>query len=342
MKTYSYTDAPLEVHGVPFFAENHRLDRMTDADLDALRAENPESGIFSGELNHRTPGARICFRTDAPQFTVRMELEKNSPDVGMSIFACQAINVMIGPHTAARFAGLVNPDSYSTCKAEKTFDKSPVMEDITLYLPRNEHVVRLEVEVPEGAQVEAPTPYTHPPVLFYGSSITEGGCCCRVTNAYNALVCSWLDADFYNFGFSGSARGELAVADCINRIPMSVFVYDYDHNAPTVEHLAQTHEPFFRRIREKHPTLPVIFMTRPSYRLDADADARAEVVAQTYRHAVEAGDGKVWFLDGRTFFGDEGALCSCDDTHPNDLGFYRMAQKLEPVLRQALAAAVGK
>ena len=121
MKTYSYTDAPLEVHGVPFFAENHRLDRMTDADLDALRAENPESGIFSGELNHRTPGARICFCTDAPQFTVRMELEKNSPDVGMSIFACEAINVMIGPHTAARFAGLVNPDSYSTCKAEKTF-----------------------------------------------------------------------------------------------------------------------------------------------------------------------------------------------------------------------------
>ena len=107
MKLYQYYDAPLEVHGLPFYAKNHRLERLTDADAAALRAENPESGVLI--LHRRTPGARVCFQTDAPQFTVRMELEKITPDVGMSIFACQSVTVLIGPHQSPRLAGLVNP-----------------------------------------------------------------------------------------------------------------------------------------------------------------------------------------------------------------------------------------
>lgn len=340
MKLYQYYDAPLEVHGLPFYAENHRLERLTDADAAALRAENPESGVLI--LHRRTPGARVCFQTDAPQFTVRMELEKITPDVGMSIFACQSVTVLIGPHQSPRFAGLVNPPNYTACTAEKTFKKPNKMEDITLLLPRNEHVVQLEVEVPDDARVEAPTPYRYAPILFYGSSITEGGCCCHAPNAYTHRVSSMLGADYYNFGFSGSARGELALADCINRIPMSVFVYDYDHNAPDPAHLARTHEPFFRRIRATHPELPIVMLTRPVYEPSSDADARYEIIAQTYRCAVESGDRNVWLIDGRTFFGADGACCSCDGCHPNDLGFYRMAQRVEPVLRQILESRYGK
>ena len=44
---------------------------------------------------------------------------------------------------------------------------------------------------------------------------------------------------------------------------MSLFVYDYDHNAPDAAWLARTHEPFFRIIRESRPDLPVVMLTRP-------------------------------------------------------------------------------
>ena len=50
-----------------------------------------------------------------------------------------------------------------------------------------------------------------------------------------------------------------------------------------------------------------------------------------------AGDKRVRFLDGETFFGTVDAdLCTVDGTHPNDLGFYCMAKAIEPVLRTAL------
>ena len=45
----------------------------------------------------------------------------------------------------------------------------------------------------------------------------------------------------------------------------------------------------------------------------------------------------VWFIDGETLF--EGAFyhsCTSDGCHPNDLGFFRMAEKIGPVIMRSL------
>ncbi len=331
MKTYRYCDAPLELHGLPFYAENGLLERVP-ADV----REKVKSLAF---LGRRCPGARVCFRTDAKKFRVSMELATLSPDIGMALFACQSANIMIGERKNARFAGLVTPPDYNTKKAEKTFYKSGDMEEVTIFLPRNEIIADFSVEFDDDANVEAPTPYRYPAMLFYGSSITEGGCCQRMTNVYNAILSNHLDADYYNYGFSGAARGEPEMADLIAGIPMSVFVYDYDHNAPSAEHLEKTHEAFFKRIREKDPDLPVVILTKPDFDYSPDNRRRREVIRRTYENAVSAGDRNVWFIDGETFFGEKDRhLCTCDCCHPNDLGFYRMAEVIEPVVKSILEA----
>ena len=157
-------------------------------------------------------------------------------------------------------------------------------------MPRNEIISEVKLAFPDDAHVEEPTPYRYGPVLYYGSSITEGGCCCRMTNAYNALLSNRLDIDYYNFGFSGSAKGELIMADYINTIPIKAFVYDYDHNAPNAEHLSKTHEAFFLRIREKQPDLPILMMGCPDFDYVADAKKRREVIYTTYQNALARGD----------------------------------------------------
>ena len=83
------------------------------------------------------------------------------------------------------------------------------------------------------------------PVLYYGSSITQGGCCSRPGNTYQAVVSRRLNIDFVNLGFSGNARGERAMAEYVAAQPMSAFAFDYDHNAPSVEHLKNTHYDFY-------------------------------------------------------------------------------------------------
>ena len=119
---------------------------------------------------------------------------------------------------------------------------------------------------------------------------------------------------------------------------MSAFVYDYDFNAPTVEHLAATHEPFFKIIREKQPDLPMIITSRPSaFRTGAeDTAARFAVIKQTYDNAVAAGDKNVYLLNGLDHFGEFDCECLVDGTHPNDFGYRFMAEKLSACLERLI------
>ena len=65
---------------------------------------------------------------------------------------------------------------------------------------------------------------------------------------------------------------------------------------------------------------------------------RRNVILQTYANAVAAGDRHVYFVDGETLFGrGDRDICAVDGCHPTSLGFLRMADRLEPVLRRALA-----
>ncbi len=259
--------------------------------------------------------------------------------MGMSAFGAQSVAVMIGDRKTSRFAGLVSPADYYTLDNTATFRKAEGMEDVTVWFPRNSAVAEMVVSVPDEATVEAPTPYTYGPILYYGSSITEGGCCCNVFNAYNARISRHLDLDYYNFGTSGRAKGELAMAAYINTLPIKALVYDYDHNAPTAEHLKETHELFFKCIREKQPTLPILMLSMPKATYSDVNRERRAVIRATYENAVAAGDKYVWFIDGETLVeGPDRDLCFVDLTHPNDIGFERMANVIQPVIKEMLEA----
>ena len=329
MKNYSCKEAPFVVFGVPFFYEKMNILRVP-----AERRE--QLGGSMERLGRRCPGSRIGFRTDAAEYTVKMELKTLSVDIGMSLFSCQSINVMVGERKTSRLVGLVDPPNYETRVVEKTFHKSAEMEEVTLWLPRNEEVEEVTVTVPDEARIEPPTPYRYGKTLFYGSSITEGGCCCNPTTNYIALLSRWLDMDFYNFGFSGSAKAEPEIAAYIRELPMSVFVFDYDHNAKTVDYLQQTHEVMFQAIRQANPELPVVIMSRPKYTLSPSEEKRLEVIRATYENAKAQGDQHVYFIDGKTLMdlaGDDGTV---DSAHPNDLGFASMAKAVGDVLAQIL------
>ena len=128
------------------------------------------------------------------------------------------------------------------------------------------------------------------------------------------------------------------MAEYIASLPMSVFVLDYDHNAPNPEHLNKTHYRFYEIIRKAQPDLPIIMVSMPDTdRNPADADERRGIIMNTYLRARAEGDRKVWFVDGRTLFGGRDRdCCTMDGCHPNDLGFYRMAEGLLPAIREAL------
>jgi hypothetical protein len=284
----------------------------------------------------------VRFATDAPELTVRFTLLTEQVDPYMSLPGSAGADVYLGTGQDARYAGTVAPGEYGFLgvPVEQRIVTSGSWETVTVNLPRNEQLGGFEIDLPEDARVGPADPFGVPdPIIFYGSSITEGGCAPRPGAAYTSAVARWLDADHYNYGFSGNAKGEQAMAEHIaGHRAIGAFVLDYDHNAPSPEHLATTHRAFFETVREAHPTVPVLMMSRPDVDKDpADAAARRDVVLDTFRTARARGDRQVWFLDGHELFGTLGrAECTVDGCHPNALGFHRMALSVHAVLSRAL------
>ena len=157
------------------------------------------------------------------------------------------------------------------CKLQQTsyFPLPGGMKHYALYLPLYNGLKELLLGFAPDAKVLAGrTPRIEKPILFYGSSITQGGCATKVGSCYSTILCRRLDAAQVNLGFSGNGMGEANMAEYIASTPMSVFVMDYDHNAPNAAHLEKTHEPFYRIIRKAQPDLPIVMVTCPDFERD--------------------------------------------------------------------------
>lgn len=125
------------------------------------------------------------------------------------------------------------------------------------------------------------------------------------------------------------------MAEYLAEMDMSCFVYDYDHNAETVELLEQTHAPMYKIIREKNPFLPIIMLSRPDIRKSDDTDKRFAVIEKTYQDARQSGDNQIYLIDGRTIMSDLGEDAgTVDGIHPNDLGFWCMTRKIGEVMQE--------
>ena len=209
----------------------------------------------------------------------------------------------------------------------------------TLNTPHYSEVKSLSIGIAKGSRLGKGKQYgNRKPVVFYGSSITHGAAAGRPGNTYLNFISQKYNLDYVNLGFAGKALGETTMAEYIAGLEMCAFVCDYDHNANTVERLLRSHYRLYEIVRKVHPDIPYIIVTRPDFypKVEENAKLRA-VIKDTYDRAVAAGDKNVYFIDGeRLFDGEFYESCTSDGIHPNDLGFYRMAEKIGPVLATAL------
>lgn len=324
-------EAPFSLEGFPWHKKGEPLKRIPNY----VKADEISRGVWS--LANHTAGGVVRFRSDSPCAVIRVKMRNNKPSMGhMPATGSSGFDLFENTNT---YVKTVNPMHYkseipSPLTAVIMNAGTKKMRDFTLYLPLYNGVESLEIGLAPKAKIEAPAPHKiKKPILFYGSSITQGGCASRTSNAYTAMLCRELDAPMINLGFSGNAKGETKMAELIASLDLSAFVYDYDHNAPSFEHLKKTHEPFFKIIRKARPNLPIIILGKT---LGA-TKARDDVLKATYENAKKSGDKNVWYVTGKQLFdGVPTSYLTVDGCHPNDLGFYLMYKNSLPTLKEAL------
>ena len=326
----SANEEPFAIYGV--FFENGMYRRIPEKVAVAV-----SEGVRS--LHTCTAGGRVIFKTDSPYIAISAKIPSKCISSNMSLDGCTAFDLYERKGDRQEYKGTYQPPMDIKDGFESCIDvKGGEIREYVINFPLYSAVGELYIGLSEKSTVLKGEPYkAGKPIVYYGSSITQGGCACRPGNSYEAIISRRINRDYINLGFSGSAKGEDEIANYIKDLPMSFFVYDYDYNAPSAEHLKATHERMFKIIREQNPDLPVLFLSRPKHRLSEAETERLQIIKQTYRNALDSGDRNVYFIAGNELIDDTFEdLVTVDYCHPNDLGFFVMAEKIEAVIRSVL------
>jgi hypothetical protein len=325
----------LEIDGLPFFGQNagefHRLPT-------ASQAKFPPP-VWN--LAKSPSGGRIRLRTDAASVAVRLEYPSPPNMANMHAFGQTGVDLyMDGAYWATATAdkeakeGKIYEHVYCS-------DRPHAWRDATLYLSLYKPVKVLAVGVNSSARLEKPAPFAVPkPVVFYGTSITQGGCASRPGMSYQAILGRMLNLDFVNLGFSGNGKGEPDVAAAVAQIDASCFVLDFAQNNGTVALLSQVYAPFLETLRRAHPQTPIlaitpIFSTREITGQNENEGMRSHI-RQVISKRIGDGDRNLQLTEGTDLLGVSRGDGLVDGTHPNDLGFQWMAEGLAPRLRRML------
>lgn len=334
---FDVRQAPFRIYGL-YNAQNEPFFKRMPSAL----AEQVSDGIA---VHHRhTAGGRVRFATDSPYLHIKVKVNhvcrfSHMPLTGSAGFDLYEDSAS---QKSSRFVGTFVPphelQENGTWEAKLTF-RDKKQRFLTVNFPSYCGVDELLIGLEQGCTLQAGLPYSNRlPIVYYGSSITQGGCSSHPGNSYQNMVSRVFNADYINYGFSGHCLAEDNMVEYLAEQQMSVFVCDYDHNAPNAEYLQRTHAKVYERIRAKHPDVPFIMLSRPDFNPhDEQCKLRRDVVIDTFRKARKRGDQNVYYIDGEGLFrGEFGDCCTVEGCHPNDLGFSKMADSIICTLRDIL------
>lgn len=326
---------PMKIYGV--FREGDRFVRLPESVAAAVRdeANTVKPGVGEGvhSLYDNTAGGRVRFKTDSKYVAIKVSMHSVGGGDKTSLLGMSGFDLYATVNGQETFVGSFVPPFGMKNGYEAVIPVSGELYDYTINMPNYAGVYSIEIGVESDATLEEAAAYkTDKAIYFYGSSITQGASPSRPGLAYENIVSRALGADFVNLGFSGSCRAEQAMIDYLVSIvdQMEMFVYDYDHNANSDAHYAETHERLFLALREAAPDLPILIMTRPN--VGHTGSSRYKTAKATYDNAIARGDENVYFLSGDDLTEFSGREVAVDGTHPNDIGFYSMALKVIEVL----------
>ncbi|MDB2336246.1 SGNH/GDSL hydrolase family protein [Flavobacteriaceae bacterium] len=207
---------------------------------------------------------------------------------------------------------------------------SSEFREYKLFLPLYDGVTKLEIGIDSDAQIKKATPNTKKPIVFYGTSITQGGCASRPGMAHTNIISRKLDVDCINFGFSGNGRMETPIIELISEIKASVYVIECLQNM-NIKQVKERVLPLVKIIRKKQPSTPIIFVENMMYKTAfLDKTIETELIQENlalkneYDKILKNGFQNIFYIEDMKADGmdNEGTV---DGVHLTDLGFLRYA-----------------
>ena len=295
-------------------------------------------------LSRNSAGMAIRFRSNSTQIAVKWESLFNNHMNHMTDVGIKGWDLYCWEGNKQwRFVNSARP-SGKTNQATIIANMLPTEREYMLYLPLYDGLVSLSIGVDSLATIDQPLidyPIRKKPVVFYGTSILQGGCASRPGMAHTNIISRRLNRECINLGFSGNAFLDLEVAKVISEVDASVFILDFVPNA-SVEQMKERMETFYRIIRSKHPDTPIIFIEDPIFthtrydeRIAKEVQRKNDTLKEIFNRLKKEDEKNIIFISSKNMLGEDGEA-TVDGVHFTDLGMTRYADLVCPIIKKAI------
>ena len=299
-------------------------------------------------LAQNSAGISVRFVTDSSEISVRWKLRSAGLSLSnMPAMSVSGVDLYVKDKGKWRWAGVGKSEKFPVNEQKVIGNMTRRNREFMLYLPLYNGVESVEIGVSPDASVSkaVPFPQNVKPILFYGTSIVQGASAARAGMAYPSILSRKINLPVINLGFSGNCKMEPELAELIGEIDASVYFIDCLPNLSNGEEVEAKASKFIEILRGKRPNTPIILVENIQYpdvfieeRKRQIFESKNKGLQNVYKNLLKSGAKRIYYIPSANLIGDDGEA-TIDGVHPTDLGFMRMANIFEPVLRRALKAS---
>lgn len=295
------------------------------------------------ELGQNSAGISIRFCTNASEIAVRWTVMEDNVMDHMPFTGIKGIDLYawVDNHWKYVNTGRVKGKTNEFTMVKNAGD---IYREYLLNLPLYDGVDSLSIGINGTAEISKPKAdylIAKKPVVYYGSSIAQGGCASRPGMAFTNILERAMDRSFINMGFSGSGTFDLSVGEAMCEIDAALYVIDCNPNTKT-ELIFERAVELVKFLKKNKPDVPVLLVENFYYENgfgkpeESDSEKKRVELRRAFQVLQNAGIQQIYYQkgDGMIGYDHEGTV---DGVHPNDVGMLRMAETLQPVIQKILS-----
>lgn len=283
-------------------------------------------------LSKASAGISIRFFTNSSSIRVKWELMIDTKMSHMAETGIKGIDLYCNTYTQWQYVNTAKPAG-KTNEFLLVNNLKPEFREFKMYLPLYDGVINLEIGIDSMAQIVKPDAKNQKPIVFYGTSITQGCSASRPGMVHTNIISRKLNVECINFGFNGNGKMEKSVAEIMSDIDASFFVIDGTANMTPAE-IHENTIPMVEIIREKHPSTPIVFveclMFEKAFFEDSTrnfVNSRNNALKTEFEKMTSVGISNLYYIENRDAIGSDHEA-TVDGVHFTDLGYLRYADFL--------------
>ena len=282
------------------------------------------------DLSENSAGVSILFSSDTANLSVKWSVKHDLSMNHMTDAGIKGIDLYTKRNNNWYYT--------NTCLPNGKENEQILFEDIEkknreycLYLPLYDTLIDMQIGLDDDSSLEKIT-FQNKPLVFYGTSITQGGCASRPGLVHTNIISRELGHECINLGFSGNGHLENSIGNIMSDIDASFYVVECMYNVDK-EMIKKRTKPLIKAIRAntQAKNTPIIFMEQAvidmghlNTELISSVMEKNEELNKQIQESIHGGERDL-FIIKHTGAIDYDSEATVDGIHFNDLGFQRYA-----------------